>query len=219
MPAQLVLPLQTEPAFGRDDFIVSEVNAQAVALIDAYPNWPAPVVALYGPPGSGKSHLARVWASRAQAAIVKATALDDFVVAHFPRGPLAIEDVESAPPESRDSALFTLSERGTALLLTGREHPTRWPVLLPDLASRFRAAIAFPLWAPDDRLLADLARKLFLDRQLRVPEAVIARMTVSLERSPAAIRDFVDRLDSRALAEKRAISVALVREMLPPPAR
>ncbi len=216
MPAQLVLPLQTEPALGREDFIVSEVNAEAVGLIDAYPNWPAPVVALYGPPGSGKSHLARVWASRAQAAIVKATALDDFQVARLPLGPLAIEDVESASPESRDSALFALSERGTAMLLTGREHPTRWPVLLPDLASRFRAMIAFPLWAPDDRMLADLARKLFLDRQLRVPEAVVARMILLLERSPAAIRDFVDRLDSRALAEKRTISAALVREMLPP---
>lgn len=215
MPAQLALPLQTEPALGREDFIVSDANADAITLIDSYPSWPAQSVALYGPSGTGKTHLVRIWATRANAPIIKASSLDDAVIARIPSGPLAIEDVDSAAPETRDSGLFALTERGTVLLLTGREAPGRWPVLLPDLASRFRALLALPLWAPDDRLLAGLARKLFQDRQLRVPEAVITRMIVSLERSPSAIRDFVARLDARALAEKRAIGLGLVREMLP----
>ena len=85
---------------------------------------------------------------------------------------------------------------------------------LPDLASRFSALLAFPLWAPDDALLAAIARKLFNDRQLTVPDAVIERMVRSLERSPAAFRDFVARADERALAEGRSINLALVRDML-----
>ena len=218
MPAQLVLPLQTEAALGREDFILSDANAGAVALIDSYPDWPAPVAALHGPSGSGKTHLARIWAARAQAHIVDARALDDTLLERLSPGPIAIEDVDSASPGPRDPALFRLIERGGPVLLTGRESPSRWPVLLPDLASRFRALLAFAVWAPDDRMLSELAQKLFLDRQLRVPETVILRMIVSLERSPAAIRDFVAQLDARALAEKRSINMALVREMLPPTA-
>jgi chromosomal replication initiation ATPase DnaA len=100
------------------------------------------------------------------------------------------------------------------VLFTGHEPPSAWKTTLPDLASRFSALLAFPLWAPDDELLAAIARKLFNDRQLAVPDAVIARMVTSLERSPAAFRDFVARADERALAEGRAINLALVREML-----
>ena len=218
MPAQLILPLPVDSALGRTDFIVSTANAEAVAFVDSYPDWPAPAGVLYGPAGSGKSHLARAWAARAQAPIIQASALDDIVASRLPQGALAIEDVDAALPASRDSALFTIVERGSALLLTGREPPALWPVLMPDLASRFRALLAFPLWAPDDRLLAGLAHKLFADRQLRVPESVVVRMVASLERSPEAIRDFVARLDAKALAEKRRITAALVRELLPPDA-
>jgi chromosomal replication initiation ATPase DnaA len=206
----------TDPAFGREDFIVSPANAEAVAFVDAYPNWSAPMASLYGPSGSGKTHLARVWAARAHAHILNASEIDNTMAASLPSGALVVEDVDAAPPANRDAALFALTERGTALLLTGREPPPRWPVQLPDLASRFRALLSFPLWAPDDGMLAVLAQKLFFDRQLRVPDQVIDRMIESLERSPEAIRDFVAKLDATALAEKRRITVALLREMLPP---
>ncbi len=131
---------------------------------------------------------------------------------------MAVEDVDLEPAgEARDRALFALSEgagRDAPLLLTGREPPGRWAVALPDLASRFAALLAFPLWAPDDALLAGLARKLFTDRQLAVPDSVIQRMIRSLERTPAAIRDFVAKADEKALSENRAVNLALVRELL-----
>jgi chromosomal replication initiation ATPase DnaA len=130
--------------------------------------------------------------------------------------PLIVEDVDqSTASDMRDAALFSLLENKRApLLLTGREPPQQWRASLPDLASRFSALLAFGLWAPDDALLAAIARKLFNDRQLTVPDAVIARMVLSLERSPSAIRDFVDMADAKALSEGRPINLSLVREML-----
>ena len=106
--------------------------------------------------------------------------------------------------------MFALLERGAPILLTGREAPSQWSARLPDLVSRYRALLAFGLWAPDDALLEAVARKLFQDRQLSVPDTVIAHMLHSLERSPAAVRDFVARADERALAEKRPITVGLI---------
>jgi chromosomal replication initiation ATPase DnaA len=210
--AQLVLPLETRPALGREDFIVSAANRDAVAFVDSYPRWPAPAAVLHGPPGSGKSHLAAVWAARAEAHIVDAGALDDGML-RFPA--VAVENADRIPPDAaRDQVLFALLERGRPVLFTAQEPPASWRAVLPDLASRYRALLAFALWAPDDDLLGGLARKLFADRQLSVPDAVIAEMLRSLERSPAAVRDFVARLDHKALAERRPITAALVREVL-----
>jgi chromosomal replication initiation ATPase DnaA len=74
--------------------------------------------------------------------------------------------------------------------------------------------LAFPLWAPDDALLMGLAVKLFADRQLAVPESVVAHMIRSLERSPEAIRDFIARADAAALAAKRPINTSLINDLL-----
>lgn len=216
MASQLALPLATEPALGREDFIVGPANAEAVAFIDAWPDWPMPVAVLHGPAGSGKTHLACVWRARAAAEMISA---DELSNASIDRSkPLVIENVDSsAATPSRDAALFALLEgasRENPVLLTGHEPPAMWPVTLPDLSSRFSAALSFPLWAPDEALLSALAQKLFTDRQLNVPDSVIQRMILSLERSPAALREFVALADSKALAEGRAVTLALVRELL-----
>ena len=190
---QLVLPLETRSASGRADFIVAPGNQQAVAFVDSWPDWSAPAAALYGPPASGKSHLAAVWAERAGAAILNADALEGVI----PDGPLVVENIGAGLAEA---PLFALLERGA-----------------PDLKSRANALLAFALWAPDDALLTGLALKLFADRQVQVPEVVVARMILNLERSPAAIRDFVARADAAALAAKRPITLSLIKDLLTGP--
>ena len=100
------------------------------------------------------------------------------------------------------------------MLLTGREPPGSWRTELPDLASRFGALVSFSLWSPDDSLLRKLAQRLFDERQLAVPESTIDQMLRALERSPVAVREFIARADAKALAENRAITAALVRELL-----
>ena len=219
MASQLPLPLESVAQLGREDFIVAPANAEAIAFIDTWPNWPVPLAAFYGPAGAGKSHLIAIWREAAGADVVPAAELTpSMLAARDTTRPLAVEDVDSArPSEKRDTALFTLLERagaGVPLLLSGREPPAQWCTFLPDLASRFSAVLAFALWAPDDALLTGLARKLFTDRQLVVPDPVIVRMIRSLERSPVAVRDFVALADSRALAEAKPVNLALVRKLL-----
>lgn len=208
---QLVLPLETRSALGRGDFIVAPANERAVAFLDSYPGWTAPAAVLYGPPASGKSHLAAVWAQSAGARILDAADLQGDI----PSGPLVVENVAAGVAEA---PLFALLERGAPLLLTAQVPPLEWPrafnLALPDLISRARALLAFPLWAPDDALLMGLAVKLFADRQLAVPESVVAHMIRSLERSPGAIRDFVARADAAALAAKRPINTSLINDLL-----
>lgn len=213
MSSQLPLPLPTQTRLGRADFMVSPGNSAAVTLIDRWPDWPSPAAALFGPSGSGKTHLGGIWAERAGATILAAAELCDAILATTT--PLLIEDVDREPLGlERERVLFALLERGQAMVLTALQPPSAWRYEIPDLQSRYAALLTFTLWEPDDVLLEGLAKKLFADRQLKVPDSVIAQMIRALERSPAAVRDFVARADALALAEKRAVTLPLIRELL-----
>jgi chromosomal replication initiation ATPase DnaA len=214
MPSQLIFPIEPRARLTRADFIAAPGNARVLAFLDSYPHWPAPAAVLHGPAASGKSHLAQIWADAARATVIGAADLGEVPFGDSLDGPVVVEDVDSASGEAHERALFALFERGTPLLLTGHAPPATWRVALPDLASRYAAALAFDLGAPDDALLAGLAAKLFADRQLTVPEPVIRHMIERLARSPEAIRDFVALADARALSEKRPINLGLIRDLL-----
>ena len=193
----------------RAEFIVAPGNARALAFLDSFPDWPAPALALTGPSASGKTHLAHIWAQRSGAMLLDARSLRDPVC-----GPAVVENIDSAPTFAHETALFAMLEQGAPLLLTGRAAPSLWPVSLPDLASRFQALLAFELGASDEALLMALAVKLFADRQIVVPEGVVTHLVRTLERSPAALRDFIQRADAQALAEKKPVNLQLIRGLM-----
>jgi chromosomal replication initiation ATPase DnaA len=209
MPSQLVLPLEPGNAMTRADFIEAPGNARALAFLDTWPTWPAPAAALFGPSASGKTHLAHIWAQRSGAALTDARTLRAPVA-----GAAVVENCDSVDGHDHEPALFAMLERGTPLLLTGRAPPSAWQVSLPDLASRFRALVAFDLGRADEALLMTLAVKLFADRQVLVPEAAVIRLVQGLERSPAAIRDFIARADQEALSRGKAINIQLIQELM-----
>jgi chromosomal replication initiation ATPase DnaA len=219
MPSQIPLPLENTPLLTRENFIVCEANRDALSFIDSWPAWAVSVAVLYGPGSSGKSHLAEIWAARSGAQRVAAAALSGSAFVLLDRHyPVIVEDIDSSLPNpARDAAIFDLVEAATPavpVLLTGRAEPSAWQTVLPDLASRFSAAVSFSLWAADENLLRRLAQKLFEDRQLTVPDFTIEQILRTVERTPAAIRAFVTQADAKALAEGRPINSALVRELL-----
>jgi chromosomal replication initiation ATPase DnaA len=217
MPArQLVLDLPHRTAQGRGDFLVAPSNAAAVAWIDRWPDWPAPGLALYGPPGSGKSHLAAVWQARSGATAVNAASLRGGRIEApscvFEEGEAVLSDREAA------EALFHLYNRiaakGGHLLLAGVEPPARWSIGLADLGSRLRALPAVEIKPPDDEMLSGLFAKLFRDRQLAVPGEVILYLVQRMERSCAAVARAVETLDRASLAERRPITLPFARSAL-----
>ena len=209
MSSQLVLPLEPRNAMTRADFIEAPGNARAFAFLERWPDWPAPAAALCGPSASGKTHLVQIWAAHSGAALADARTLREPVA-----GAAVVENCDSVTGADHEPALFAMLERGTPLLLTGRAAPPQWQVTLPDLASRFRAMVAFTLGEADEALLMALAVKLFADRQVMVPEAVVTRLVQGLERSPAAIRDFIARADREALSRQKPINLQLIRELM-----
>ena len=216
MARQLPLPLEVRPALTREGFIAAPSNEAALRFILRWPDWPVRAVALFGPEGAGKTHLAEIWRAASGAEIMPAGHLSaDWLALLAPAAAVAVEDVDSASGEERDRALFALFERRTGtLLLTGRTPPAEWAASSGDLKSRFASVLAIPVGAPDDALLGGLARKLFADRQLSVSDNAVRLMLLSLERTPAAVSEFVARADAKALAERRPVSERLVLELL-----
>jgi chromosomal replication initiation ATPase DnaA len=214
---QLAFDLPHRAATGRDDFLVSAANEAAVAAVDAWPNWPNPVLVLAGEPGSGKSHLADVWRARSGARLVDASQLSrDAVPALLETHAVVVED---APGSALDEvALFHLinlaRETGGSILMTARKLPAQWNVSLPDLRSRLNAAQVVALGDPDDALLRGVLVKLFADRQLAVGEAVISYMVTRMERSFEAARLLVAAIDARALEERAEITRGLVARVM-----
>ncbi len=209
--AQFTLGFGHRPALGREDFLVAPSNGEAVAWIDRWPDWPAPVLTLSGPTASGKTHLAQVWRARSGAAL--------FDPANGMAAPaaenLVIEGAEAMADETAFLHLYNnLAGRGGSLLLTAESAPARWNLVLPDLASRLRAAPVAVIGAPEDALIEAVLVKLFSDRQLRVPAPVVAYVVRRMERSLAAASQIVAALDEAALAARRNLTVPLAAEVL-----
>jgi chromosomal replication initiation ATPase DnaA len=214
--AQLPLDLGHRPALGRADFLVAPCNEAAVAWLDRWPDWPAPALTLYGPAGSGKTHLGRVWQARAKARLIDAAALATDRVPEMlgTAGSAILDDADRAAEAPLLHLYNLLAERRGHLLVIARQAPARWTIALPDLRSRLVAAPAIAVMPPDEALIAALLVKLFADRQLAVGDDVVAYLALHLERSFGAAQEAVATLDAAALAQHRRITVPLARKTL-----
>ncbi len=215
--AQFPLALEFLPSHGRDDFLITDCNAAAAALVDAWPDWTGPHTVVYGPEGAGKTHLLSAWCEKSGALPLKAESLR---VSDLDRtlGNGAAWTLDRLDAVQDETLLFHLlnsvRERGGYLLGACRAAPARLPYRLPDLTSRLAAATAVEIQAPDDNLLGALLIKLFDDRRLIVDPSVIGFLRLRLERTFAAYREAVQRIDRAGLASRRKVTIPLIREVL-----
>ena len=218
VPRQLALALPHAESFARVDFLIGASNQAALGMIERWPDWPDRALALVGPEGAGKSHLASIWADIAGARRVSARALGETnLPAALATGALVIEDASARVDERALFHLLNLMRQEEAfVLITARTMPASWSVVLPDLASRLRAVLAIELKPPDDTLLRAVLVKLFADRQLAVDESLIGYLATRIERSFAGARAAVEQLDREALRQQRPVTRALAAETLSP---
>ncbi|WP_279483244.1 hypothetical protein [Aureimonas sp. SK2] len=213
-PRQIPLDLPALSSLSRDDLVVGSANALAVEAIDAWPDWPHPVVVIAGPPGAGKTHLASAWSEAAEAR--RWTPDDRAPPAGGVPFAVLVEDVDRVPYD--EHGLFALLNAarlgGGTVLLTSRKTAGEIDIALPDFLSRLRAATAIALRAPDEDLLAGVVMKLAADRQIAIEPKVVAFALSRMERSFEAAVDFVRRVDRAALAGKERIGRGLAQRIL-----
>ena len=201
---QLPLPFAHTPHLTAADFLPAPSNAAALAWLDTPERWPQRRLALWGAEGCGKTHLLHVWAARSGAVLLAGPTLPR--LPPVPGRPLAIDDADAAAERPLLHLLNAAAEGGQAVLLAGRAPPARWPVVLPDLASRLRATAAAGIGAAEDSLLRALLARLLAERQVAVAAPVQDWLLTRLPRTPAAVRESAARLDRAALASGRAVT-------------
>jgi chromosomal replication initiation ATPase DnaA len=214
---QLAFALPHAESLTRDNFLEGPANEAALALIERWPDWPNRIMLLAGEEGSGKSHLASIWAEQSGARTISAHALTAASVPNaLATGALVVEDLK---PEGFDErALFHLMnlarEEAAFMLITSRMPPSAFEIELRDLRSRLRAVPVVSLAPPDDRLLRALIVKFCADRQLAVDESLVGYLVGRIERSYGAARRAVELLDSESLRLGRPVTRALAAELL-----
>jgi chromosomal replication initiation ATPase DnaA len=214
---QLVFELPLEPRYGSEDFLVGATNEPAYAAIENWPNWPDQILLLLGPQGSGKSHLAAIWAGISHAWTVDAGRVTMERVPYLlANKALVIEDADR--PGRDDAALFHLlnlaREQKAFVLVTGSPPVGAWNIATADLLSRLRLAPAVMIEPPDDALLKAVLVKLFVDRQLVVDTQVVDAIALRIDRSLAMAGEIVAALDRKALQRGRRITRQLAMQVL-----
>jgi chromosomal replication initiation ATPase DnaA len=216
-PRQLALALPHAESLTRDNFLEGPANAAGLTLVDSWPDWPNRIMLLVGPEGSGKSHLAAIWAEQAGARSISAHALTAASVpGALATGALVVDDLKS--PDLDERALFHLMnlarEDTASVLITARVPPSALEIELRDLRSRLRAVPTVSMLPPDDALFRALIVKFCADRQLKVDESVVSYLASRIERSYAAARQAVELLDTEALRLGRPVTRTLAAELL-----
>lgn len=215
---QLSLELAFRPAMGREDFLVSACNAEAVAAIDRYPDWSPSALCLVGPKGAGKTHLGEVWRTESDAVRIHASDLDDAAAATIlEAGVGLIEDVAGAEPLD-ETVLFHLLNAGVqnrvALLLTAQVDPPAWRIATDDVRTRLRLVPVVRILPPDDALFSALILKLMADRQLTVAANAVRYALPRIERSFQAAAAFVAAIERVGVEKRRTVSLGIVRDVV-----
>lgn len=216
MGEQLALGLPPREDFSAASFVDGEANAAARWALAGWRAWPGRVLVLYGPAGTGKTHLAHMWAAESGAVILPGNELSSRLD-NLPVERAVV--IENADRGADRTALFHLLNRAQnealpALLMTGREAPARWQTDIPDLRSRLLAIPTAALEEPDDALLARLLTKLFADRQSPLVDGLIAYLLPRMDRSVEGARRLVEALDREALARRTPINRGVARRVL-----
>jgi chromosomal replication initiation ATPase DnaA len=212
---QLAFDLPSDAAMTRADFFVAPSNALALQAVEGWEGWPGRKLVLVGPEGSGKTHLAQVWAAMTGGVILPAADLARADIAALAGRAVVVEDADRlAGAEAELFHLHNIVTGSGALLLTAQTVPRDWGLTLPDLISRMQAAPLARLEAPDDALLSAVLVKLFADRQLAVPANLIPYLVSRMPRSIGAARGLVAALDAQALALGRPVTRSLAGDVL-----
>ncbi len=219
---QIPLPIQARREAGFDNFLAGD-NAAALAHLCGL-QMPAAPVYLWGPEGSGKTHLLRALAAVAQAAGRRTAwfdAADRLPWALPSPGGVVLLDRCDALDADAQHAAFTLfveaATQGVQMAAAGRLPPVDLP-LREDLRTRLAWGHVFALQPLSDSGARAALRREGDRRGILLPDEVLDHLLTRFPRDLSQLMQLFDRIDDYALAEGRRVTLPLLRQMLAEPA-
>ena len=216
MNDQLILKFPANKLYKKEDFYVSSSNQEAYNYINSWPKWIKRIVNIFGPSGSGKSHLASMLKSKTSCLQVDSRKLNEESLLKFKTKEALI--IENFDQKISEKLLFTLWNNATHdnkyILITSNKPLNFYKFKLKDLSSRINSSLIIGIKLPSDDLISVILAKNFSDKQIKVEKKHIDYIIKRIDRSYEKISQFILTLDKYYLKKGSPFSLKLIKEVL-----
>ena len=216
MNDQLILKFPSQQAYKKEDFYVSLSNQEAYDFINGWPKWIKRIVNIFGPPGSGKSHLASILKTKTKCLEISPRELKENVVFEFKtKEALIIENFNEKISEELLFSLWNIALQDNKYFLINSIKPINsYKFKLSDLTSRIKSSLIIGIKLPSDDLISAIIVKNFSDKQITVEEKHIEYIIKRIDRSYEKISQFILTLDRYSLKKGSPFGLKLIKEVL-----
>ena len=216
MSDQLILEFPSHKAYKKEDFYVSPSNQQAYDFINSWPRWIKRTVNIFGPSGSGKSHLASILKNKTSCLQVNSNELNENIfIKYKTKEALIIENLDEKISENLLFALWNIAlQDNKYLMITSKKSIASYKFKLKDLSSRVKSSLIIGIKLPSDDLISVILAKNFSDKQITVEKKHIDYIIKRIDRSYEKISQFILILDKYSLKKGSPFSLKLIKEVI-----
>jgi len=216
MSNQLILKFPKNKIYLREDFYVSSSNQEAYDFINSWPKWIKRIANIFGPSGSGKSHLVSILEKKTSTLIVQANELNDKIFFKFKtKEALIIENLNEKISQNLLFSLWnTAVQDNKYFLITSMKPINNYKFKLADLNSRTSSCLTIGIKLPSDELISVILAKNFSDKQVKIEKKHIDYVIKRIDRSYEKISQFISLLDKYSLKKGSPFSLKLIKEVL-----
>ena len=216
MNDQLILKFPSRQAYKREDFYVSPSNHEAYDFINSWPRWIKKIVNIFGPSGSGKSHLASILKNKTSCLQINSNELNEKIFIRYKtKETLIIENLDKKISEKLLFSLWNVALQDNKYLMTTSKKPiSSYKFKLKDLESRVKSSLIIGINLPNDDLISVILAKNFSDKQIKVEKKHIDYIIKRIDRSYEKISQFILTLDKYSLKKGSPFSLKLIKEVL-----
>ena len=216
MNDQLILKFPSHQAYKKEDFYVSPGNQEAYDFINSWPRWIKKIVNIFGPSGSGKSHLASILKNKTSYLQINSNELNEKIFLKFKtKEVLIIENLHESVSEKLLFSLWNIAlQDNKYVLITSKKPINTYKFKLKDLKSRVNSSLIIGINLPSDDLISVIIAKSFSDRQIKVEKKHIDYIIKRIDRSYEKISQFVSIFDKYSLKKGTSFDLKLIKDVL-----
>ena len=215
--SQLTFKFPFKTKYYEQDFYVSSNNFSVFKLIEDWPNWPSNWVNIYGPKGSGKTHLSNILNKKIKKTkIIDATSVDNKTITTIDKiNCLIIENyTQNIDEKLLYSILNHIKQLNIYILINSYLPIQNLKFSLSDLSSRAKSFINVGIELPTDDLLKVIISKYFSEKQIDINPKITDYIIKNIERSYQKVFKFMKEIDDLSLSSGKSININLIKKVL-----
>jgi chromosomal replication initiation ATPase DnaA len=213
--------------FKNNDFYVSNKNELAYKMIKKWPEWPTPIVYIYGSEKCGKSLVCKLWKDLSSSIYINKR---NFLEKLIPQNDLLyiknhnwiIDDVDyiiSFEDNKYEEKILNLiniikTSGKKNLLMASRKMPRFLDSSLKDLTSRISSSTVIEMRDPDEVLLKKIIEKYLNERNIKINKDSLDYLINRIERSYKSALNVAKQIDTMSLEQKTKINKFFLRSIL-----